>query len=276
MHLLATFKELQLSLLLTYAALLSFALPVHSAQLTPDNFKPSTAKGLWFIEFFSPYCAHCRAFAPTWEQLVDLSSRDTPTVNFAQVNCAVHGGMALPSSFWLCLAHSTCTADLCDENNVKSYPTLNLFNDGQSIEIFKHARELPALQVFIRQHIDTLTPALPESTVHPNPTGDVLDLTPEVFAGKLSEGPMLVKFFAPWCGHCKKLAPIWKQLSLQMQNKLTIAQVNCDDHGALCKANGIEGYPTLLYLTSSGLRSEYTGGRKLDQLRSFAERVSAA
>lgn len=157
-----------------------------------------------------------------------------------------------------------------------------MYHDGESLEKYKGYRNLPDLHAFIKRHVDAIapepTPATPEPETRAvvNPSGEVLELTDDAFASSLAAGPMFVKFFAPWCGHCKKLAPIWKQLARHMQNKLTIAQVNCDDHGALCKANGVQGYPTLIYMTSGGLRSEYNGGRKLEQLKAFAEKASAA
>ena len=46
-----------------------------------------------FIEHFSPYGHHCRAFAPTWTQLVEANDKKAdPGIHLAQVNCAVHGG----------------------------------------------------------------------------------------------------------------------------------------------------------------------------------------
>ena len=155
------------------------------------------------------------------------------------------------------------------------YPTLTMYNNGASLENFKGARDLSALQAFVKRHADAHLPPL-ELKSHPNPDGQVLELAVDTFAPSLSKGPMFVKFFAPWCGHCKKLAPIWKQLAHHMQNKLTIAEVNCDEHMALCKSHGIQGYPALVFVTSDGLRSQYNGGRKLEQLTSFAEKASSA
>jgi thioredoxin domain-containing protein 5 len=108
-----------------------------------------------------------------------------------------------------------------------------------------------------------------------NPIGQVLELSRESFATTRSTGPMFVKFFAPWCGHCKKLAPTWKQLARHMQNKLTIAEVNCDVHGSLCKSHNVEGYPTLLYFPEDGPGIEYNGGRGVEQLKLFAENATA-
>ena len=76
------------------------------------------------------------------------------------------------------------------------------------------------------------------------------------------------------CGHCRKLAPIWSQLARQMQNKLTVAEVNCDDNAYLCQSHDIQGYPTLIYFFD-GSKADYTGGRSIDQLKSFAEKASA-
>jgi thioredoxin domain-containing protein 5 len=108
-----------------------------------------------------------------------------------------------------------------------------------------------------------------------NPSGSVLDLDPTQFDQQIKRGPVFVKFFAPWCGHCKKLAPTWLELAQNMQHKLDIAQVNCDLHQALCTEQRVRGYPTLAYY-SNGDTSEYTGGRKLAQLIAFAEAAIAS
>lgn len=87
--------DLPLPFLILSLSLVSVALPVHSTELTPENFKSSTSTGVWFIEHFSPYCGHCRAFAPTWEELVAKNEDGSPEktgVKLAQINCAVNGG----------------------------------------------------------------------------------------------------------------------------------------------------------------------------------------
>lgn len=84
-----------LSALVTSLAWVALALPLaggKSVDLNPANFKPTIAKGLWFVESFSPHCHHCIAFAPTWEQLTKDAEKELPTVNFGQVNCVMYGG----------------------------------------------------------------------------------------------------------------------------------------------------------------------------------------
>lgn len=60
-----------------------------------------------------------------------------------------------------------------------------------------------------------------------------------------------------------------------MRGKLDIVEVDCEAHGALCRSQGISGYPMLFYYgTNGGSKTEYTGGRKPEQLKAFAEKVS--
>jgi thioredoxin domain-containing protein 5 len=161
-----------------------------------------------------------------------------------------------------------------------------MFEDGKMVEQFKGARELDRLKTFISKHAKkhqeedvkpaVEPPATPKRPSRPtvNPTGEELVLNTASFSRAIEQGPTFVKFYAPWCGHCKKLAPTWKQLARHLQGKVQVASVNCDDESALCGVQGIQGYPTLVYF-SNGAVSEYKGGRKLDQLKAFAEKASA-
>merc|ERR1719367_2263489 len=81
-------------------------------------------------------------------------------------------------------------------------------------------------------------------------------------------------FFAPWCGHCKRLAPTWQDLSVKYNEKeekdVLIGKVDCTVETALCSAQDVTGYPTLKFFksgTDSGVK--YRGQRDLDSLVKF-------
>lgn len=78
----------------------------------------------------------------------------------------------------------------------------------------------------------------------------VLDLIPDNFDDVVlkSGKPALVEFFAPWCGHCKKLAPVYEELASSLdfaKDRISIAKVDADAEKDLGKRFGVQGFPTV-------------------------------
>jgi len=67
-----------------------------------------------------------------------------------------------------------------------------------------------------------------------------------------SSKPMLVDFFADWCGPCKQLAPIMDELEKKYHGQVIFKRVNVDDEAALAQEFGIEAIPTLMFITPRG------------------------
>ena len=85
-----------------------------------------------------------------------------------------------------------------------------------------------------------------------------------------------VKFYAPWCGHCKKLAPTWEQLSEDFGDKINVAKVDCTSEAnkQLCKDYDIKGFPTLIYFPAEERYNTeffgYKGTRSIEALVAFS------
>lgn len=108
-----------------------------------------------------------------------------------------------------------------------------------------------------------------------NAASSVLDLIPNNFDDIVlrSGKPALVEFFAPWCGHCKKLAPIYEELATNFEfakDKVSIAKVDADAEKDLGRKFGVQGFPTLKWFDGkSDTPTDYQGGRDLESLSSF-------
>jgi thioredoxin 1 len=76
----------------------------------------------------------------------------------------------------------------------------------------------------------------------------IANLTTESFKSAISSAttPVLVDFWAPWCGPCKAIAPTLEELANELDGKLTIAKVNIDDNDAIAAEYGVRAIPTMI------------------------------
>jgi len=103
-----------------------------------------------------------------------------------------------------------------------------------------------------------------------------IELIPETFHESLKTKNLFVKFYAPWCGHCKSLAPDWDSLAHQYStsSSVLIGSVDCTavKSKELCEDFKVQGYPTLKYFKDGDKSGEdYEGSRDLPELAKFVE-----
>ncbi|KAG2597440.1 protein disulfide isomerase-like 2-2 [Panicum virgatum] len=205
------------------------------------------------VEFYAPWCGHCKKLAPEYERL-GASFKKAKSVLIAKVDCDEH-------------------KSVCSKYGVSGYPTIQWFPKG-SLEPKKYEgqRTAEALAEFVNTEGGTNVKlaTIPSS---------VVVLTPETFDSVVLDETkdVLVEFYAPWCGHCKSLAPIYEKVAsvFKLDEGVVIANLDADKHRDLAEKYGVTGFPTLKFFPKGNKAGEdYDGGRDLGDFVKFINEKS--
>ena len=105
--------------------------------------------------------------------------------------------------------------------------------------------------------------------------GKVTEVGDDTFDAEVLQSavPVLVDFWAPWCGPCKSIAPIVEELAAEYDGKLKVAKLNVDDHPATAARYGIRGIPNLLILKAGAVKEQIMGAVPKAKLVSAIEKA---
>lgn len=256
-------------------------------NLTPATFEKRVKERVTLIEFYAPWCGHCKSLAPEWERAAAALQGVIPV---AAVDADAH-------------------KDLGAKWGVKGFPTIKLFYTNSKGELkaadYSGGRTAKDITSWAMQQATKLAMGRlgakasggssaggsgsgsggggsgggGGNSFYPRNSG-VVTLDDSNF-NKLvvsSDDLWAIEFYAPWCGHCAALKPTWIDLAKTLDGRGTrVGAVDCDANPATCKQYRIQGFPTLKYFgANKDQPEEYTGGRDLTALAEFFNQRWAA
>jgi protein disulfide-isomerase A6 len=240
--------------LLLALALIFWISTASSVQvLTPDNFyqvidgsKPA------FVEFYAPWCGHCKRLEPEYEKVGEAFA-NSPDVIVAKVDADAH-------------------KDLAGEFGVRGYPTLKFFpkgwRKGMEVQNYDGERTADAIINYIKDNANARPKRISSA---------VVELTARNFNDIVKDPTkhVLVEFYAPWCGHCKRLAPDYEKVGNAFRNEpdVIIAKIDADnkDHKEISSRYGVTGFPTIKFFSKTNKNDpeDYNLPRDVDSFVKF-------
>ena len=101
----------------------------------------------------------------------------------------------------------------------------------------------------------------------------IVFLTDESFQNEVIEStePVLVDYWAEWCGPCKMIAPILTEIASEYQGKIKVAKLNIDENPQTPPKYGIRGIPTLMLFKNGSVEATKVGALSKSQLTAFLD-----
>ncbi|KAG8698790.1 hypothetical protein FRC08_005698 [Ceratobasidium sp. 394] len=201
-------------------------------EVSSKNFDSIIGQGKpALVEFYAPWCGHCKNLAPVYEQLADAFSHAKDKVLIVKADA---DGEA---------------KEVAGKHGVTGFPTLKWFgaNDAVKSEPYDGGRDLEALVAFIEKNAGV------KSNIKPPPPPETVQLTYRDFDEVVMdpENDVIVAFTAPWCGHCKALKPTLEKVSkiYKPEPKCIVAQMDADAevNREVAGRYDVRSYPTIKF-----------------------------
>jgi len=241
-----------------YFFVIAFALVYVNAKVTvldKKNFYKTIGKDKHvLVKFFAPWCGHCKKLAPVYEELAAAYEKESDKIIIAELNADEE-------------------KDIARKYDIKGFPTIKLFTANTETPIdYTDDRSLEAFIEFL-EHETGIKAKIPK------PHSDIVVLDSgnfeeEVFAPNINA---LVLFFAPWCGHCKNLAPTYEKIATDFLNEknVLIAKIDATKNTVLAEKYHVHGYPHLVFFDGKKKSEEgyepdiYDGEREEEDFINF-------
>lgn len=208
------------------------------------------------IMFYAPWCGHCKKMKPVYERAAEAMKAEKISGMLAALD-------------------ATKEPSVASQFGVKGYPTFKFFEHGEFKFDVNH-RDLEGIVKFMRNPEEPPPPPPPEKEWEDEPS-EVQHLNTDNYKTFLKKKKnVLVMFYAPWCGHCKKAKPEFDKAAETFKDdpKIELAAVDCTKHREVCSANDVQGYPTIKYFSYYKTKLEYNGGRVAEDFVKYLKRKS--
>lgn len=227
-------------------------------DLTPSNFQREVinSDAVWIVEFYAPWCGHCQQLVPEYQK----------------------AAQALKGVVKVGAVNADEDKSLAGQYGIRGFPTIKIFGmDKKKPEDYNGQRSAQGIvDAGLKAARDKVNAQLSGKKSSGSGGGsgnadDVIELTDSNFEKLVlkSDDLWLVEFFAPWCGHCKNLAPHWQKAATELKGKIKLGALDATVHSVTASRYGVQGYPTIKFFNKGDVE-DYDGGRTSSDIVTWA------
>ena len=241
-------------------------------QVGAQDFKDVVLKdkGVVIVEFYAPWCGHCKTLAPEYEKAAKVLNG---VVKIVAVDATAHESLA-------------------QKYQIQGFPTIKVFGaDKKAPTDYQGQRTADGIISEAMKQTTSLVKGRKDgkssggksksegkkskSSGSKGSKSSVVELTDANFNALVMESnePWIVEFFAPWCGHCKALAPEYEKAAAELKaDGINLGAVDATVHPELAQKYKVKGYPTLKVFPGGpkGKAQNYNGPREKDGIVEYA------
>eukprot|EP00123_Amoebidium_parasiticum_P000841 comp11741_c0_seq1/m.6331 comp11741_c0_seq1/g.6331 ORF comp11741_c0_seq1/g.6331 comp11741_c0_seq1/m.6331 type:complete len:362 (-) comp11741_c0_seq1:137-1222(-) len=201
------------------------------------------------VAFVAPWCGHCKSLKPQYELAAQALAKFKDEVELAQVD-------------------ADANRDIGQRFGVTGFPSLKYFKKGSTeAQAYDGPRDADGIVEWVNNKFGT------RARISKPPTA-VTVLSESNFGEIVLDNNknVLVEFYAPWCGHCKALAPTWEKVAqnFKLEPNCVVANLDATQHSDVAQKFEVQGYPTIKFFSAGDKTpTDYNGGRDEADLMKF-------
>jgi len=191
------------------------------------------------VDFWAPWCGPCRIIAPIIEELAE----------------------ELEGKVKVCKLNTDENPNIAMRYGIRAIPTLMIFKDGKPVETMVGVQPKEAIKEKLKQLLNARR----------NKMGKVCIVNENNWEEEVlnSDLPVLVDFWAPWCGPCRLIAPIIEELAEELEGKAKICKLNTDENPNIAMRYGIRAIPTIMVFKNGQVVDTRVGVQPKEVLKSL-------